>query len=226
MTIVISRLCHLCEGLLYRIALISHFLLNSMHRTFHTNLKQNYRYSYIIRSNNYKYYLSYAKGDIYLQKSNYSIQGTAIQRIRYWQCDNQPVWQPTPFSPTCHIETVTPIVLKLSHPHRIIYEQNLKCHTQWAYAPSMFPCPAVTEHEVSMLLYNLYPTSFSPCLVLTVTGCTYPGGDSPRQLVSLTMASTRLPAVQDDLLVPTQDREKTATANVRQMSTQVGATIA
>ena len=29
-----------------------------------------------------------------------SPQGTAIQRIRYWQCDNQRVWQPTPVSPT------------------------------------------------------------------------------------------------------------------------------
>ena len=28
-----------------------------------------------------------------------SPQDTAIQRIRYWQCDNQPVWQPTPVSP-------------------------------------------------------------------------------------------------------------------------------
>ena len=29
-----------------------------------------------------------------------SPHGIAIQRIRYWQCDNQPVWQPTPVSPT------------------------------------------------------------------------------------------------------------------------------
>ena len=90
--------------------MIADFLLNSMHRTIHTNLKQNYRY--IISNNNYKYYKSHAKSDMYLQKSKYSVssqslhimwficyahvtckspQGSAIQRIRYWQCDNQPV---------------------------------------------------------------------------------------------------------------------------------------
>ena len=67
MKIVIFRLRHLCDGLLYRIALIADFLLNSMHRTIHTNLKQNYRY--IKNNNNFKYY---AKSDMYLQKSKYS----------------------------------------------------------------------------------------------------------------------------------------------------------
>ena len=38
------------------------FLLNSMHRTIHTNLKQNYRY--IISNNNYKHYISHAKSDM------------------------------------------------------------------------------------------------------------------------------------------------------------------
>ena len=35
-----------------------------------------------------------------------STQGTAIQRIRYWLCDNQPVWQPTPVSlqQTCRVD--------------------------------------------------------------------------------------------------------------------------
>ena len=108
--IVIFRLRHLCDGLLYRIALIADFMLNSMHRTIHTNLKQNDHY--IISNNNYKYYKSHAKSDMYLQSriilsaAKVCIlcgsvcyahvtckppQGTAIQRIRYWQCDNQPV---------------------------------------------------------------------------------------------------------------------------------------
>ena len=57
----------LCDGLLYRIALIADFLLNSMHRNIHTNLKPNYRY--IMSNNNYKYYKSHPKSDMYLQKS-------------------------------------------------------------------------------------------------------------------------------------------------------------
>ena len=45
-----------------------------------------------------------------------SPQGSAIQRIRYWQCDNQPVWQPTPVSPIC--TTV---------PRTHIYTQHRQC---------------------------------------------------------------------------------------------------
>ena len=70
------RLRHLCDGLLYRIALIADCLLNSVHWTIHTNLKQNYRY--IIGNNNYKYYKSYAKSDMYLQKSNYSVSSQSM----------------------------------------------------------------------------------------------------------------------------------------------------
>ena len=76
MKIVIFRLRRLCGGLLYRIALIADFLLNSMHWTIHTNLKQNYRY--ITSNNNYKYYKSHAKSDMYLQKSNYSVSSQSL----------------------------------------------------------------------------------------------------------------------------------------------------
>ena len=76
MKIVIFRLLHLCDGLLYRIALIADFLLNSMHRTIHTTLKQNYRY--IISNNNYKYYKSHAKSDMYLKKSKYSVSSQSL----------------------------------------------------------------------------------------------------------------------------------------------------
>ena len=79
--IVIFRLRHLCDGLLYRIALITDFLLNSMHRTFHTNLKQNYRY--VISNNNYKYYKSHAKSDMYLQKSKYSVSSQSLHIMRF-----------------------------------------------------------------------------------------------------------------------------------------------
>ena len=72
MKIIIFRLCHLCDGLLYRITVIALFLLNLIHRTIHINLKQNYRY--IISNSNYKYYSSHAKSDIYRQKSNYSVR--------------------------------------------------------------------------------------------------------------------------------------------------------
>ena len=77
--IVIFRLRHLCDELLYRIALIADFLLNSMHRTIHTNLKQNYRY--IISNNNYKYYIRHAKSDMFLQKSKYSVSSQSLPMV-------------------------------------------------------------------------------------------------------------------------------------------------
>ena len=41
-----------------------------------TNIKQNYRY--IISNNNYTYYISHAKSDMYLQKSNYSVSSQSF----------------------------------------------------------------------------------------------------------------------------------------------------
>ena len=75
------RLRHLCDGLFYRIALIAHVLLNSMHRTINTNLKQNYRHIIIISNNNYKYYISHSKSDMYQQNSNYSVSSQSLQMM-------------------------------------------------------------------------------------------------------------------------------------------------